>query len=1744
MHVRGISWRVLALWVIARVCISPPAIRAQEYKNYFYDDGFHMGGHLVPSPRIAHDSLHFDFSQNYVIDLGGAATNLGTTYDCSTFTGDIFTDPNRSDYWTCLFGKSVQSFWRQADSVGMKVLFVPSHANQIAENIRAQENYPTLNWNMQVLELGEVNTTPDFLTTTPLAPRNLLIGFTAPTAGTRTDAFMIGTPRYATDPTMTALRVISPNWYTMRSSPDSSTYYRFTVTLLVDRSILGNENDTLAYVRLFYRDRRFQDTCKCSMYSPFGYSVDYMKLDTLFITRKMYTDAPISGLGIGSRDISWLINMVRDTITTYDTVTTVEPVGGGTITETHTSLFKTDSIVGRVISHSTTLLSKTTSGGMITAVTREGTIYQRFWVPIAGLTNGPFPEGLANPAWVPTCSTRVADGWFGPDAVDESGGSFEGTDFIFKLYTTRLNKLTFYRSRISPHMYDVFARGDLDSYIREDIGSIYTNPALDLVKRNFGRLGVDDEPIHPGLRADGLLLRKVQEAMEASNPGETRGTYNNPQTNMDGFRILTGDLDDTERKRVQVMAEQSYRVIASYRTPVTYANPDSMDATALSGLYRSQDGGGKFRRIAYNSLADYQTYTEQSQESPHGPGDTWGFGKFLDYRNNDIYDDANTRIFGPLVPFLARAVDVAQFKYRDYGPKTAVWNVLMTMGWNPALPAGLQQNQPNGAFDNEFDLRIPTPEEIVAQAWLTMNCGARGLIFGDMQWDNENLGVMDPFTFDHSVEYGAMRSPNGSLDTVKYHYPKMWVGMKSRFEAIREVAGDLHRIDSLVGWKNLIYNQEQMSVHDDRQTFASLPMLDTLYTRHAWRYAFTGGGDFKDTAAVDPKNETYAEVTQFSPGIGDTASRLAGARYLLITNRRLWPSDTSAYSAAVQLYGGASRGLGNIDVRRPVVRFKNGSNVIADSMLVEKVGASPAWSKKVKLGVDADLDWLKPGRGALYRVTPIPARGVSDYGTAYNNGIHAVNASTAQKDTDRVVVYERDSTVYLRAMDRHGVWGPEVLVSDAIDTLRFNTQIPARRRSSNMTPTVALVHNGASCMVVWERRDSINRSTVEARYYQTLPTTTNTPASTRLRLSAQRVVNQPYRMTPAVVGVDSGYAVAWATPTSGIEFVAIRDNATPTLAADVSLVSKFFEPMLVLSELGQLQTWAVIDSLSQFPSLAYCSNYWVPAHATNSLTGSFHFVSLAYQQGRAPAGPFIVYRPIGVRFTAGGKPLVTLMEPGENVTVNMHGCSFQHPSIAVDSFRVSVAFESRAWFERKANAPAPNQIVTLRNRRQPWGGLGNLLWNMATYYWGDSLADHQWPSLTMFPKLTSTTARSRHDGGLAWVRSLFAAPAPNEMYLYRYGDLQTTRLPNGKYPSMMLVPLDTSDPFASTGVFYRGDDPTAFQRPRFLGGNGVYYPARLEHTPLVQNPAFTGGTRNNGRVFASATLGNRVPPNNECSAYARFFAGFWINRIPGGGSADPSLDVPYSFNAETSSATPFLLDTISKASLIAATAPFTSDRHVRIDRVMSGEDSIYAWLNSAPYDSVTGKPANIFVVTELVRAADSVVLWRSDTISARAVGYLRHEESEVIPVDSVASDTTQVFIRLAMMTTRGLQYTLSAGFHFSNDTVIVPFKQAIRRVEQAERPTETGSASLRLSVVPNPTNGAGELRIATGHAGMVRVAIYDVMGRLVKTMDDLSVDAAGQYAVDLDLADLSQGRYTVQVVEGGERSAVQVVLVR
>ncbi|HLA62820.1 MAG TPA: T9SS type A sorting domain-containing protein [Rhodothermales bacterium] len=98
-------------------------------------------------------------------------------------------------------------------------------------------------------------------------------------------------------------------------------------------------------------------------------------------------------------------------------------------------------------------------------------------------------------------------------------------------------------------------------------------------------------------------------------------------------------------------------------------------------------------------------------------------------------------------------------------------------------------------------------------------------------------------------------------------------------------------------------------------------------------------------------------------------------------------------------------------------------------------------------------------------------------------------------------------------------------------------------------------------------------------------------------------------------------------------------------------------------------------------------------------------------------------------------------------------------------------------------------------------------------------------------------------------------------------------------------------------------------------------------------------------------------------------------------------------------------------------------------------------------------------------------------------------------------------------------------------------------VNGATTGTEMGAAALALSIMPNPVAGSGLVRYVLPTAGVVRVALYDVLGREVALLAD-GEQGAGRYDVALDAGRLAPGAYLVRLTAGGATLVRRVTVAR
>jgi hypothetical protein len=1355
--------------------------------------------------------------------------------------------------------------------------------------------------------------------------------------------------------------------------------------------------------------------------------------------------------------------------------------------------------------------------------------WEQATVPPPSWSGLPYSPWFGPPTSGAACSTYCA-------SLSPPSGSITDdaliSDIQARIYTTGLVGFNLLRTRTAQYGYEMLKGGRLDDYLKKDIDTMNAWPAMrDLISY----LNIDDEPEYEQFRPGGLLADRLQRILHAA--GNTSiGIWTNPIKNYDGFEILSQDIEAKGLKLFHTMAPQWY--IGTGPIPIHYANPDFMDPEA----FKFNGQGHVSESVWFNTLGDYETMTTSRQAS---------LGTFR-------------QIFSPqavmgvsFVAYAGRGVDVGRFKYRSLGvPPISVEPVVRVHGWITA----------ENFASRQFWASCPTPEEITAQSWLAMNCGADGILFSDFIYSGSNVGVMKSFTGEHSTEYEVLGTPKPN-ETL----PVVWSGFRSRFGAVKRVADELRHIDDVVGWHHMIYNHEQMSLHDPGQYFKDMPLLDTVYTRAAQRWDTALGGGYLDSvdaahplSPFDAKEKTFMEVTHFRPKPGRADSN---ARYLLFTNRRTWPLDTTHYGQRARDAGAEEYGLGYIDVRRPVVKLKNDTPFPADSFLVEKVGHEEEWpARKVAVGEALELDWLNPGWGALYRLTPVKAA-VATHGTAFNNGVHADNPSTDATEHDRIVVYERDSIVYMRTIDSMGVWSGEYMISDPLDAVVQE----GHRVASNFVPAVATVRNGNSCLVVWER-EALGKRSVEGLMLPSLPTRNGLdPYPLPFTICPPKTLDPAQswmELNPAVVGLNGGYVVAWASPANGIELAAIRD--TMLGPSDISTVV-----------MTKMATPPASGAAARYPTLAYrpnkelmtcdgcvASQYGVAGGpglppvlilqvpggpGGGSVTDSMQVVHLAYQQGVAGNDwrQAIYYNPVGVKFPSQSIPFVWVM-PTELVSAGVNGCTSLHPSIAADSLRVGVAFDD-------INRSASTVVLRFRDPAPaPPGGVKR--WSGPVYRWGGKgiprgksillrATNYERPSVTQLPSLPVTTLAAAPEGGLVWQWAGAPSGHANVVRFYRYGDLAEDSVAYGRDPSMMLVPRRRSDtPFAASGIFHRGEDASHFEGSHPIVGKAWYYPAALRSAPREPLERFLADNGRHG-INAGLTISKRggmlvddcehadVGVNYGLILEARKLVlpdpNGWTPRLPSAFFGDPG-------NPD------YIVDEVWKVPNVVRTSGFmTGGGPVKVRRLAIGSDELGLWLDGQPFDVANNRPADVALFMELVRQSDGAVLWRGDSMKARSIDAQVRDEEVTVPADQVTPPGTKVYLRLQAVPSAGIDYELVTDFHFVEDSSggFIPVLPVLPR-GVAGGGSEAGERTMRCAVVPNPASTSAEVRVDAAADGTLDAGIYDMMGRLVRLLPATPVHEGGEYTLTVDLSEMAAGTYTVRAAVRGYQATMKFSVVK
>ncbi len=92
-------------------------------------------------------------------------------------------------------------------------------------------------------------------------------------------------------------------------------------------------------------------------------------------------------------------------------------------------------------------------------------------------------------------------------------------------------------------------------------------------------------------------------------------------------------------------------------------------------------------------------------------------------------------------------------------------------------------------------------------------------------------------------------------------------------------------------------------------------------------------------------------------------------------------------------------------------------------------------------------------------------------------------------------------------------------------------------------------------------------------------------------------------------------------------------------------------------------------------------------------------------------------------------------------------------------------------------------------------------------------------------------------------------------------------------------------------------------------------------------------------------------------------------------------------------------------------------------------------------------------------------------------------------------------------------------------------------------PLPSRTEEMFLTAAPNPFHGSTAIRYATRRPGHVRLALYDLQGRLAATLVD-APETAGEHVVPLSAAGLAAGVYLYRLEVNGASTVRRVVLLR
>ena len=97
------------------------------------------------------------------------------------------------------------------------------------------------------------------------------------------------------------------------------------------------------------------------------------------------------------------------------------------------------------------------------------------------------------------------------------------------------------------------------------------------------------------------------------------------------------------------------------------------------------------------------------------------------------------------------------------------------------------------------------------------------------------------------------------------------------------------------------------------------------------------------------------------------------------------------------------------------------------------------------------------------------------------------------------------------------------------------------------------------------------------------------------------------------------------------------------------------------------------------------------------------------------------------------------------------------------------------------------------------------------------------------------------------------------------------------------------------------------------------------------------------------------------------------------------------------------------------------------------------------------------------------------------------------------------------------------------------------KTDEADDLTFGATQALTLDIHPNPANSRATITYQTSDDGQATLAVFDISGRLVR--EEVELDSFGS-SYELELSDLPNGIYLVQLTSAGNRTTKRLSVVR